>query len=184
MNRLWRYLFPCYLFTVIMTGAGFAIANAFYRASSWQWRDGVLTCIAGTAPDGTTRIWGKPNAQTLGWIIIFDTAEMREMPDLRVHENVHVVQAFAGSLIGLVLVPLLFLVLGWSPLLGLALGGFVGGVGFALAYGILFLYLLWKQNALGVKGWYYAYRANPFEEQAYRLQDKYLADTTKKPWGA
>lgn len=184
MNRIWRYFFPCYLFTIVMTMAGFVISRAFYRAHSWEWYDGVLTCIGGVYANGVTRIWGQPGAQTLGWIVIYASEEERQRSDLRVHENVHVVQAFAGSLIGLALTPLLFLALGWSPLLGLALGGFVGGVGFALAYGILFLYLYLRQNASGVEGWYWAYRANPFEVQAYRLQDEFLADPSKKPWGA
>lgn len=156
-----------------MSIAGFVIAWFFYGARQWAWYDGVLTSVA--APDS---IWGRPNAQTLGWIQIFDTAENRAFPDLRVHENVHVVQAFASSLVGLVLCPLLFLAIG-HPLLGLILGGFIGGVGFAGLYGIIFLYLLITQR----NGWYQAYRNNPFEVQAYNLQDKYLADTTQTPWG-
>lgn len=165
-----------------MTLAGFVIATVCYKARNWVWYQGVLTCVAGTNPDGTTKIWGRPNAQTLGWIQIYDSEYMRGCPDLRVHENVHVVQAFAGSLLGLVFTPLLFMAAGWSPLLGLVLGGFVGGVGFALTYGILFVYLYLK---LGNKDWYAAYRANPFEDQAYKLQDKYLEnpDTSPKPWG-
>lgn len=181
MSRIWRYLYPCYLFAMLNTLAGIAIAKWFYKATSFRWYDGALTCVAGTFPDGTTRIWGKPNAQTLGWLVICDTAASRDEADLRVHEWTHVAQVFAGSLIGLALVPLLFTALGWSPLLGLALGGFVGAVGFAVAYGILFVYLWVK---LQRADWYWAYRANPFEVQAYRVQDKYLADTTKKPWGA
>lgn len=163
-----------------MTVVAFVIATVWYRARNWAWYDGVLTCVAGTAPDGSTLIWGKPNAQTLGWIQIYDTDVNRQETDLRVHENVHVVQAFAGSLIGTLLVPILFMVIGWSPLLGLVLGGFIGGLGFSLVYGILFLYLYIKQ---GEQDWYWAYRNNPFEVQAYDTQDKYIADTTKRPWG-
>lgn len=180
MSKIWRWLLPCYIWTIVMTMAGLAISVIWYKARSWTWYQGVLTCVAGTAPDGTTLIWGKPNAQTLGWIQIYDSEFMRQCADLRVHENVHVVQAFAGSLVGVVLTPLLFMVAGWSPLLGLVLGGFIGGVGFAAAYGILFLYLYLK---LGKRDWYAAYRANPFEEQAYTLQDKYLANPDTKPWG-
>lgn len=159
---------------------GLVISVIWYKARSWVWYQGVLTCVAGAAPDGTTLIWGKPNAQTLGWIQIYDSEFMRQCTDLRVHENVHIVQAFAGSLVGLMLTPLLFMAAGWSPLLGLVLGGFIGGVGFALVYGILFLYLHLK---LGKRDWYAAYRANPFEVQAYDLQDKYLANPDTKPWG-
>lgn len=183
MSRAWRWVIPCYLFLLPMSMVGWVLATWIYKASGWTWRDGVLTCVAGTAQDGSTRIWGKPNAQTLGWVEIFDTEASRQEANLRVHETVHVVQAFAGALLGVVLVPLLFVAAGWSPLLGLVLGGFVGGLGFSLLYGILFLYLLARMRT----HWYYAYRANPFEVQAYNLQDKYLADVAAgkdpKPWG-
>jgi hypothetical protein len=162
-----------------MTLAGFLISWFAYGARNWLWHDGILTCVAGVSQDGSTRIWGKPNAQTLGWIVIFDTEENRHVVDLRVHEACHVVQSFAGSLLGFGLTPLLFLALGWSPLLGLLLGGFIGGLGFAALYGILFLYLLIKQGT----GWYTAYRANPFEVQAYDLQDKWIEKPDKDTWG-
>lgn len=180
MSRLWRWVLPAYLFCLPMTMAGFVIAWFAYRARSWAWRDGILTCVAGVSQDGTTRIWGRPNAQTLGWIQIYDTEQNRHAVDLRIHENCHVVQAFAGSLLGVALVPLLFLAVGWSALWGLILGGFMGGLGFAALYGILFLYLLIKQGT----GWYPAYRANPFEVQAYDLQDKWIEKPNDDTWGA
>ncbi len=179
MNRNWRWILPAYVWTAPMTIAGFVIAWFFYGARQWAWHDGILTCVAGVSQDGTTRIWGKPNAQTLGWIQIYDTSENRLMTDLRVHESVHVVQAFAGSFVGLSLVPVGFALLGWSPFWGVILGGFVGGLGFAALYGILFIYLLIKQGT----GWYWAYRANPFEVQAYDLQDKYIENPDKNTWG-
>lgn len=179
MSRNWRWVLPAYLFCLPMTIAGMVISILFYKARSWLWYDGVLTCVAGTHPDGTTRIWGKPNAQTLGWIQIYDTEEMRAEPNLRVHENVHVVQAFAGSLLGLAFAPLGCLLFGWNPLWGLALGGLVGGLGFAALYAILFFYFMFRDKS----GWYEAYMANPFEIQAYNMQDTYLADTSKRPWG-
>jgi hypothetical protein len=166
-----------------MSLAAFVIGHVFYKARSWAWHDGVLSAIGGQAEDGSTLIWGKPNAQTLGWIVFYDSEDMRQEANLRVHEYVHVGQAFTGALLGLALCPLLVMVLGWSPLVGLLLGGFVGGLGFAMGYGLLFLYLLLKQGT----GWYDAYRANPFEVQAYDLQDKFLADQSAgsdpRPWG-
>jgi hypothetical protein len=180
MSRLWRWYLLGYLFCLPMSLAAFVIGHLFYKAHSWAWMDGVLTCVGGTAEDGTTRIWGKPNAQTLGWIVFYDSETMRQEANLRVHENVHVAQAFIGSCVGVALTPLLFMAAGWSPLLGLVLGGFVGGLGFALLYGLLFLYLLLKMGT----GWYNAYMANPFEVQAYSLQDKFLEGSSKRPWGA
>lgn len=178
MSRVWRYLFPCYLFTVVMTVAGLVIATVAYRARGWAWYDGVLGCVAGTHPDGTTRIWGQPNAQTLGWIVVYDSEAMRNEADLRVHEYAHVAQSFAGALVGLALCPLLFMAVGWSPLLGLTLGGFIGGLGFALLYGLLFLYL-WARNG---GNWFVAYWNIPFEVQAREVQDKYLRDGARA-WG-
>jgi hypothetical protein len=157
-----------------MTLAGFVIAVVFYKARNWQWHDGVLTCIA--APD---TIWGRPNAQTLGWLEIYDTEDSRNEVDIRVHENVHIVQAFFFSLLALMVMPVLFAISGFNLWLGLALGGFVGGLGFAALYGILFMYFLLTQKA----GWYEAYMANPFEKQAYTMQDKYIQDPTSRPWG-
>lgn len=180
MSRNWRWILPCYLWTLPMTIVGFALASLVYRASSWQWRDGVLTCVAGTSANGVTLIWGRPNAQTLGWIQVYDSPVNREFPDLRVHENVHVAQAFASALIGVALVPLLFMAIGWSPLLGAVLGGFVGGLMFAILYGLLFVYL-WVKGGGG--DWYDAYRDNPFEVQAYNLQDRYIANPSSRPWG-
>ncbi len=179
MSRNWRWYLLGYLFCLPMSLAGLVIGRLCYGATSWQWHDGVLGAVAGTHGDGTTRIWGKPNAQTLGWVVFYDSEEMRQIVNLRVHEYVHVGQAFVGSVFGLLLCPLLVMVLGWSPLVGLALGGFAGGLGFAILYGILFLYLLLKHRT----GWYEAYRANPFEVQAYDLQDKFLEDPSKTPWG-
>lgn len=162
-----------------MTFAGFIIAWFFYKARGWQWHDGVLGCVAGRAEDGSTLIWGKPNAQTLGWIVIYDTEGNRSSTNLRVHEYVHVTQAFAGSLFGCIFTPILFACLGWPFYWGLILGGYVGGLGFAALYGILFVYLLIKQGT----GWYNAYMANPFEVQAYSLQDQYMANPDSRPWG-
>lgn len=164
-----------------MTLVAFVIGLAFYRASSWMWHDGVLTAVAGTLPDGRTRIWGRPNAQTLGWIQFYDSEASRMGPDLRVHENVHVVQAFVGGIVGVVLFPLLCMAIGWSPITGLLLGGVLGSLLlFSGLYGVLFCYLYVK---LGGGDWYWAYRANPFEAQAYALQDRYIADQTSRPWG-
>jgi hypothetical protein len=180
MHKAWRYLYLGYLWALPMSVAGFAIAWWAYKARSWVWFDGVLTCVAGVHPNGVTRIWGRPQAQTLGWVQIYDTEDSRQLPDLRVHENVHVGQSFAGGLLGILLLPLLFMVVGWSWLTGLVLGGFAGAIGFNAIYGILFVYLLIKRPKLG---WYWAYRDNPFEIQAYDLQDKYIANPNTRPWG-
>lgn len=179
MSKFWRWLLPAYLWCLPMTLAGLIISRFVYKAHSYSWYQGVLTCIGGIAEDGTTRIWGKPNAQTLGWLVIYDSEVMRNEANLRVHEYVHVGQAFVCGLVGLTLTPIAFALFD-VPLLGLILGGFIGGLGFAGLYGILFLYLYHKQ---GGGDWYHAYMANPFEIQAYKLQDEYLKNPGNQ-WGA
>lgn len=180
MSRKWRWVLPAYLWCLPMAMAGFIISLLFYRAHSWKWMDGILTCVGGKNEDGTTRIWGQPNAQTLGWVVIYDTEESRLETNLRVHEAVHVVQGFIGGIVGVTLTPVLFAAVGWPAWLGLALGGFIGGLGFAALYAILFVYLFLKQGT----GWYWAYRANPFEIQAYTIQDKFIENPDKETWGA
>lgn len=179
MSKYWRWLIPAYLWCLPMSMAGFVIAHVFYRAGSWKWYKGAFTCVAGTDANGETLIWGRPNAQTLGWIVIFDNGDHRNEPDLRVHEYTHIAQAFMGGVLGTLLMPLLFAVLGANPLWGLALGGVIGGLGFALLYGILFLYLLVTLKT----EWYWAYRRNPFEVQAYNVQDAYLNNPDPNTWG-
>lgn len=168
MSRHWRWFLPGYLFLLPMSLAALVIYSLVYRAKSWKWYNGVLTCIGGD------RIWGHPNAQTLGWVEVYDTEASRQEIDIRVHEAVHIVQGFVGGVVGLIVMPFIL-----GPWWGLALGGLIGGLGFSALYGILFMYFLLTQKA----GWYEAYMANPFEKQAYTIQDKYLRDTTKRPWG-
>lgn len=179
MSRALRYILPCYLFALPMTVVGFVLAVVFYRVSSWAWHDGVLGCAAGRAQDGTTRIFGKPNAQTWGWLVVYDSEESRQCVDLRVHEYAHVAQAFACSIIGLALCPVAFALAGASPVAGLVHGGFLGALGFVVAYGLSFFFFLAVQR----NGWFSAYWSIPFEVQARGAQDHYLANTSSRPWG-
>lgn len=180
MSNKWRWLLPCYLFTLPMSVAGLVLSVFKYKATSWLWHDGALTCIAGKHEDGTTLIYGQPMAQTLGWVVICDEESSRQLTDLRVHEYAHIVQAFYCSIIGLALTLPLFIVMKWSLFWGVVFGGLGGGLGFAALYAILFWYFLCLK---GKANWYEAYRANPFEIQAYAVQDKYLANPDSRPWG-
>lgn len=184
MNRHWRWYLPGYVFVLPMTLIGIVIGLVFYKARRWYFHDGVLGAVAGTARDGSTLIWGKPWAQTLGWVVFYDSEPARDLVELRVHEYTHVTQAFLGSLFGAVVCPLLALLLGGSPWAATVWGGLLGGLGFAILYGVLFLYLFIRQ---GGGDWYTAYRANPFEIQAYGVQDRYVCDVEKgmspRPWG-
>jgi len=178
MHRFWRWILPCYLWTLPMTAVGLFIAFVFYGARSPLWHDGVFTCIGGTS-NGVTKIWGRPDAQTLGWVQIFANDACRNETDTRVHECVHVGQAFIFSLVGAGLGLVVGALLG-HVLLGLVLGGFGGGAGFPLAYGGAFV-IAWARRR---GSWQDAYFVNPFEVQAYALQDKYLKSPGSRPWGS
>jgi hypothetical protein len=100
MSRAWRWFLPGYVLAAPHTILGLLLAIV-YRCHSWQWRDGVLTCLGGTFQrDGKTitRIWGRPGAQTHGWLLVAADEDQRSRSDLRVHECVHVVQGFCGPL--------------------------------------------------------------------------------------
>ena len=96
---------------------------------------------------GGDRIWGRPGAQTLGIVIVYADDHQRRRKDLRVHERVHVVQ------------------------------GAVGGILFALAYGVSFL---WFWVGSGFAHWHDAYMRIPFEVQAYARQAAFLRMTVEQ----
>lgn len=57
---------------------------------------------------------------------------------------------------------------------------FVLGIFWAILYG-LFFFFVWCGQSFGP--WYNAYRANPFEDQAYNNEDAFKADA-KARWGS
>lgn len=96
MSPLWRFYFLGYLMALPHTLVGLLLALV-YRCHSWRWHDGCLEAIAGQKPDGETRIWGSPAAQTHGWVIFYDSEAMRQYAPVRVHERVLVWQGFIGG---------------------------------------------------------------------------------------
>jgi hypothetical protein len=96
MSPYWKYCFPGYLWSLPHTLVGLVLALV-YRAHDFRWSSGCLECTAGTLPDGRTRIWGRPGAQTHGWLIIYASEKNRTHQTLRAHERVHVVQGFIGG---------------------------------------------------------------------------------------
>ncbi len=120
-----------------------------YRAHSWRWSDGCLEAIGGD------RIWGRPGAQTHGWLIFYATERQRRHAPLRVHERVHVLQAF------------------------------VGGPLYTLSYGLHWLWLFPLAGGDGhAPRWRRAYYRVWAERQAYRVQRQYVAGTRLDPWGS
>lgn len=98
MSPAWKWFFTGYVWALPLTIIGLLL-SLFYRAHSWRWSDGCLEAIGGTRPDGSSRIFGEPNAQTWGWLIFYDSEVMRDYDPIRVHERVHVVQAFIGGVL-------------------------------------------------------------------------------------
>lgn len=120
MNPRWRFFFPGYMIALPHTIIGLILALA-YRGRDWRWHAGCLEVVAGTfTRDGkqVTRIWGRPAAQTHGWLIVYADKYARADTEIRVHERVHVVQ------------------------------GMIGGPLYVLAYGLTFVWhLLWDPSA-------------------------------------
>lgn len=168
MSRHWRYFVPGFVWVAPLTLVGLVLALVVYRARSWRWNAG-LECIGGTfVRDGRTitRIWGRPGAQTLGWLKIYADAGQRSRVDLRIHESAHVVQAFVGAILGQIVCAAIAGGLDFGPMWLVHAGGFLGAVGFAVAYGLCFLVPFAAQ---GFRDWHRAYRRNPFEIHAYHI---------------
>lgn len=130
--RLLGYLWslPCLVVGLVLL--------PFYRPKASYWSEGCWELVAGTDAKGRTRIFGRPGAQTHGWLIYYASEEKRRSPRLRAHERVHVRQA------------------AW------------GGVFFSIAYALQFLWLFARPPAEPAASprWYRAYYALWFERQA------------------
>jgi len=76
-----------YLFSLPNTLLGLVLALVYWPRQ-WRFSGGCIEAVAGD------RIFGKPGAQTWGFLIYYRDEHVREVADLRVHERVHVVQGF------------------------------------------------------------------------------------------
>jgi len=90
MQYHWYY-FLGYVWSLPGTVLGLLLALV-YRPKKWRWSQGCLEAIGGD------KIWGKPGAQTHGWIIYYRDERAQANEVLRVHERVHVIQAFIGGI--------------------------------------------------------------------------------------
>lgn len=161
MHKNWRWFIPGYIWCIHLTlGYLLFAVIAQYKPHSWRIHRGVITFIS-------ERMLGRPKGQTVGAASGYASEEQFARVDLHEHENVHIVQAFLFGIGGLCIVPPVFAAIGWSPLLGLGLSGFIGTSTYALLYGIFFLWFFALQ---GFKDWKKAYHRNPFEKQAFKLQ--------------
>lgn len=145
---------PGYIWSLPLTVVGLIFALV-YVPRSVRWSRGCVEVVP---------LWilGNPDAQTWGWLIFYRSRVARAEGDLRVHERVHVVQAF------------------W------------GGMFFAAAYGAHWLWLFLfdppeRVGALDLAGearWYRAYRGVYFEKVAYRVQAEYRQGLRPGAWGS
>lgn len=138
-----------YLWSSPMTLFGVVFA-LLYVPKTIRWSEGCLEIVP---------LWilGNPGAQTWGCIIFYCHENTRRDLDLRVHERVHVVQAF------------------------------MGGVFFGLAYGINWLWLFLvrcPEYPLGTPRWFRAYMGIFFERVAYRRQAEFVQGLRSDAWGS
>jgi hypothetical protein len=182
MNKNWRWVLICYPMLFINAMIAFVYAVVWCRARSWEWREGVLTFVAGVDDKGYGRMLFNPGGQGWSWIVGYASEAHRDDASLRVHENTHVFQEFMFCLGSLAITPVVFAFWG-MPWLGLALAGPVGGFAFILSYGTFFLYHFLTRPK-GETGWYGAYRRNPFEGHAYGIEDDFVAGDLPEAWGA
>ena len=89
-----KYIAPLgYLWALPHTIAGLLVAVTYYWPKDWRWSQGCIECIP-----RRTLIGGKwVGAQTWGFLIFYADKEERLRAPLRVHERVHVIQAFIGG---------------------------------------------------------------------------------------
>lgn len=109
MSPNWKWFLPGYLLALPHTLIGFLLTLFCYRGQGWRFRDGVLECTAGRTKKGRTRIWGRPGAQTHGFLVVYASSAARRFLPLRRHERAHVVQSFVGGPLYAILYGLFFL---------------------------------------------------------------------------
>ncbi len=177
MDKHWRYaLIPAYPLLALNALVAFLYALVWCRATSWQWREGVLTFIA------RRPMIGDPAGQGWSWIVGYADPYSRNRADIRVHENVHVWQETMWAMLGgLIAVPLLIT---GHPVAAL-IAALSGGPLFALTYGISFVRQWFKLSK--PRHWYDAYMQIVYERHAYTVQEKYLDDMSPaqraETWG-
>lgn len=136
-----------YVWSSPLTLIGLLI-TLIYFPRSIRWSRGCIEIIP---------LWilGNPGAQSWGWLIFYCDKSAAENAGLRVHERVHVEQAF------------------------------IGGVFFALAYAIHWLWLFAFPPRLprDTPRWFRAYQAVYWEWPARRIQHEYLHGLRPNAWG-
>lgn len=73
------------------------LLSILYRPQSIRWHDGTIQLVAGTK-NGSTRLLGKPGAQSLGCVVWYASDELRNNARLAKHEKYHVYQSMVGSI--------------------------------------------------------------------------------------
>jgi len=162
MSWLWLLLpLAPGLFIVLHTLLGLALMP-FYGVEKIRWYKGAVEVVAKCDENGTTRIFGRPGAQTWGLVIFYAREDAWERPSLRVHERVHILQSFLFGAI----YPLTYL----------------------LSFGVLFIAVLlgaWKNTPPHhFNNMWRAYYRIPWEIWAYAKQHRFEGGEIPDAWGA
>lgn len=102
MNPKWKWFLPGYVNALPLTIFGLILASVFYRGHSWQFRNGIISCIG-------NNIIGNPGGQTFGNVQIYKDEWNRKSKRMRTHETCHTVQAFVLGILMAVAYPAMFL---------------------------------------------------------------------------
>ena len=148
-----------YIWALPHTVVGVLLSIFVYRAWGWHWNDGCLVAFGGTFERGgkeVTRIWGRPAAQTHGFLILYATQKLQGKAWLRIHERVHVEQAL------------------------------IGGPFYPLAYGLHFLwnYTFDSVGKYNRPRWKRAYYRIWFEKRAYKYHKEFQKGKHPDAWGS
>jgi len=188
MNSKWKWFLPGYPANLLASIIYILVCLIAYRAHTWRFRNGVLTCIGGTFVRDhltVTRIWGRPGAQTIGTVQCYASEDEYKRVELHVHENTHIVEAFICALGAVAVVPVIFAGIGWSAPLGLALAMPIGAILYTIIYVVIFTAYYLTEQEDEEPGWEDDYHRNILEIWAYaaaaRFQ-KMTAEERKSVW--
>ena len=137
----------------------------FYKTSQWRWNDGCLEALAG-------RMIGNPGAQTHGFLIYYRDTQARGDRvgySRSFYENPKLYDSWQRKRKRLRV----------HERVHVAQGALLGPI-FMISY---VLFFLGKWASQGFKGWYRAYRWNPYERQAYRIEEEFVRGKRDGAWG-
>jgi hypothetical protein len=185
---LWLKI-PGYIAMLPYMAISLLVTLPFYGIRKIRWSEGCIEIIAKQKVNGDTRIFGNPEAQTLGFLIAHASERQWSNLRLRVHERRHVVQGSAFSMLTFILLPLaiwLGCMLGdawWES--GIRALLLVVGIGaWPIAYGMASLVSRIKYGFWYVDPDDRWTKGNVFENRAYTYDRDFLDGKHPGAWGS